>query len=869
MTLLNSTAMFAAAAVIIPILVHLQKRRKSKVVDWPAMQFLKRTVTSRRRGLTLENLLLLLLRCLLVLLFVLAMARPAIASDRILPWLLFSLLAGCGLLLLTAAVVGGWRLRNRWIGVVAAVLLFGGAGAMLSASPASLVESPVDRDIAIVVDSSLTMTMGDDETSHFDKAILQAQSLVETLSGNSTVSIVLAGPITETVDGSPFRNLRKAEQVLGTLAPVAGGSNMESAIRQATSLVKKAPNAQKQVLLLTDDQLCNWESIDELRLAHHPIVKNSAALESRPESGTTNETEGAGIEEQGADSPSEIPCAAIVARLPEKTTNISVDRLLVNASLVSTNRPVPIEVEVRNGGATTIQDLVVNLLVDGREVAAESLIQLEPGVSSTVRFLHAFPQEGQHVVSGTVEIADPLSADNRFDSIVDVIPHLSILVVNGSINADPAQQSATFARLALDPTSLRVPQLGGDAAERNADRAIITTSIEAAGLSEVESLDDFQLVMLCDVPRLPVDAAERLASFVDVGGSLWVIPGEQSDTSFYNNWRAPVTDEPIMPAQLGERNKWVSEASPDGDVSRLGVALDAAGRPFISDLFERGDHDLADISVFQFWSTTPSEQAIVGMKLKNGDALFAEQTVGRGRVLMQNVSLTRRDSNFPANLAFPVLMHLWTYHLAASQEMETNFEPTSELTTELTERIDPTERIEMLQLVEPDGTKRDIPVSWEDDTPLARIGQVIVPGVYGLRDNQSKTLVSSFAINRDREESNLSVVSADRLREISRGLGLELVNDVSQLTKPVAIESVGAEVWNTLLFTVLWLLAGECLVTKWIRNRRGVAPSESAVSNVPLEVKPPVPQFSTTGKSSGLWEDAPIDESSAIFEEAS
>lgn len=82
MTLLNSFALFAAAAVIVPIIVHLRKRRKNRVVDWPAMQFLSRTMASRRRGLRLEEFLLLLLRCLIVLLFAFAMARPVIPSGQ-------------------------------------------------------------------------------------------------------------------------------------------------------------------------------------------------------------------------------------------------------------------------------------------------------------------------------------------------------------------------------------------------------------------------------------------------------------------------------------------------------------------------------------------------------------------------------------------------------------------------------------------------------------------------------------------------------------------------------------------------------------------------------------------------------------------
>jgi len=201
MTLLNGVAMFAVLAVIVPIFIHLRKRRKSKVVDWPAMQFLRRTVTHRRRGVTLENLLLLMLRCLLVLLFVLAMARPAIETGQSVSWMLFFLLTGGGLLLFTAALVGQWQRRNRFIGVAVAAVLFAVATATLSFGPASLVDSEMDRDIALVIDGSMTMSLGDEDASHVDSAIEHARSLVGTLSGESPVSFVIAGPIVQTAAG--------------------------------------------------------------------------------------------------------------------------------------------------------------------------------------------------------------------------------------------------------------------------------------------------------------------------------------------------------------------------------------------------------------------------------------------------------------------------------------------------------------------------------------------------------------------------------------------------------------------------------------------------------------------------------------------
>ncbi|MEZ6094451.1 MAG: VWA domain-containing protein [Pirellulaceae bacterium] len=872
MTLLNGVAMFAVITVIVPIIVHLRKRRKSTVVDWPAMQFLTKTVTIRRRGVTLENLLLLLLRCLLVLLFVLAMARPTIESSRYLSWLIFFLLAGSGLLLLTFAIVSNSQRNNRIIGIAIATVLFLVAGATLTLGTESLADTEVDRDIVLVIDNSLTMTLGDDTTTHFDEAIAQSRTLVESLAGNSTVSIVLAGPIAETIAGSPFRNLRQADEVLGSLAPVAGGSNLDAAIKQARSILKRAPNTRKQILLLTDNQLCTWESVDPYQLTEKSQDTDVVADEPNSGSGRLDASEVDNIVASEADSSDDIAYAAIVARLPEKITNLSVNRLQIKTPFVTASQSVPIEVEVRNGGSTTVRNVVVKLLVDGKEAASEALIQIESGATSTARFLYAFPKSGQHVVSGTIEISDQLSEDNRFDSIVDVISHMRILVVDGSTDSDPTQHSATFAQLALDPTSIREPTNSDDIdnvdrdnlADGNSNRAIITTEISAVHLNEIESLADFQMVMLCDVPRLPVDLAARLARFVDEGGGLWIIPDAQADTTFYNNWRVPLTDEPIMPAQFGERTQWSSTTLQDGRATKLGVALDVAGRPFISELFEQGSHDLADVSLSQFWTMNPFEQAIVDMRLTNGEILFVERALGLGRVLMQGVSFSRRDSTFPSTLAFPVLMHLWTCHLAKSNAVASNIEPSVDRVTHFPALKELDASVGTLQLSEPSGTKREVPIAWEHDTPFARIGRAVIPGVYHLSRTETSVPVASFAVERAPNESDLSPVSEERLNEIGRELNVQLINDVSQLAAPAASESVGAEIWDLLLYVVLWLLAGECLVTKWIRSRRMVTEIATSLHNESHDLRSFVSPMKSAKRSSPIWKRVQRDESTSV-----
>src|SRR3954470_7509124 len=62
--------------VSIPIIIHLLNRRRYKVVNWAAMEFLLRAMRKNRRRLEFEQWLLLATRCLLIFLLGAALARP-------------------------------------------------------------------------------------------------------------------------------------------------------------------------------------------------------------------------------------------------------------------------------------------------------------------------------------------------------------------------------------------------------------------------------------------------------------------------------------------------------------------------------------------------------------------------------------------------------------------------------------------------------------------------------------------------------------------------------------------------------------------------------------------------------------------------
>ena len=78
---LNPLMLFGISAVSIPIIIHMLNKRKFERVVWAAMRFLKVSVEQNQRRIQVEDMLLLLLRCLLVLLIVMALSRPVLNAP--------------------------------------------------------------------------------------------------------------------------------------------------------------------------------------------------------------------------------------------------------------------------------------------------------------------------------------------------------------------------------------------------------------------------------------------------------------------------------------------------------------------------------------------------------------------------------------------------------------------------------------------------------------------------------------------------------------------------------------------------------------------------------------------------------------------
>ena len=81
MELINPSMLWGSLAISIPIIIHLWHQKRGKIVEWAAMQWLVEKNLQQARVIRLDNILLLILRCLLLLTLCFFLSKP------ILKWL--------------------------------------------------------------------------------------------------------------------------------------------------------------------------------------------------------------------------------------------------------------------------------------------------------------------------------------------------------------------------------------------------------------------------------------------------------------------------------------------------------------------------------------------------------------------------------------------------------------------------------------------------------------------------------------------------------------------------------------------------------------------------------------------------------------
>lgn len=203
---------FAGVALAsIPIIIHILNRRRFKTVPWAAMEFLLRALRQNRRRLRFEQWLLLAVRCALLALLGLALARPT----------------GC-----EKSTLADIAARKTGLHV-------------------------------IVIDNSLSMgyqAARRDAGTHLEQAKLLAKNMLSRLSsGGESVAIVTASAPAKAVILKPVYDLEAARQAIDRIEQTAASSDIPGALRLVGEIGAAERQPGKLLYLFTDGTRSAWQ----------------------------------------------------------------------------------------------------------------------------------------------------------------------------------------------------------------------------------------------------------------------------------------------------------------------------------------------------------------------------------------------------------------------------------------------------------------------------------------------------------------------------------------------------------------------------------------------------------------------------------
>ncbi len=651
MTFINWPMLIGLVAVAVPIIIHLLNRSRARVIDWGAMRFLLASLTSQNRRILLEEIILLALRCLLVALVALAIARPFVASRARIPWAI-ALPAFLGAVIALGVAAAMWQSRKARLAMLAVSLVLA-----LVAAGASAIERFVqqlkwasgqgERDVALVLDASMSMTLKVEGKTNFARAIEEAKAVVNACRPGDAVSVILAGPVPRAVVSPPKADRKAVLAVLDHLKPVGGTMSVLEALNVAAASLAEGNNAIKNIVLITDGQNVGWDIASRVRWEF--LAESLHQL----------------------DTPPKIICRRLP--LPKTFRNAAIAEVNFSRKVVGTDRPVRIHVKVMNTGTVTLKPQGVELFVDGTSVGREQFAtEIPPKAAETVTFSHRFAKPGPRIVEARLLCHDDLPGDNRQARVLDVLEKLPVLLVDGVPSSRPLGGAAAFLEIALSPVAAD-QQDGSEEARYVVEPRVVP----APEIASVADFRQFAVVVLANVPMLPSRVAQALVEFVERGGGLLIAPGIRVKPTFYNSW-ARASGEPVVPARLAERR--VVDHSPRH------LEPKTFSHPALRLVSDPEGSDISAALVKSYWKLAVDERdrdVRVGGRLNTGEPFLVERKLGKGRVAILATALDPTCSNLPALRSFVPLVHELVYYLAAPTMLEPNVAPGGEVVLEL------------------------------------------------------------------------------------------------------------------------------------------------------------------------------------------
>ena len=361
------------------------------------MDFLLEAQRRNRKRVRLEQLLLLILRCLAVLLIALMMMRPFVRPGML------------------ATILGS----------------------------AARTERIILLDDSYSMQYQPTSKSGTGDRANFEQAkqaaIRIARWAAEDTPDDSLTLFVTSKP-TEPVIALPSlspENLINLEYRLNTLQPSQTVARMSDGLAAMADLINRTPTqANAAVYVVSDFQRHDWV------LPEDPAVAEKPPSIASPLGGKLAEEESVKLVLVNISAPT--------------AANTAVTRIVSSQPQIVAGVPARFEISVSNFSKKPLAQVELSVSVAEHRLPPVVIPEIQPGQTAREPLEITFPQDGSDYLK--VELAgaalndDALRLDNTRALAVEVVPVVRILIVDGEASNDPYRDEIYLLKTALRPS---------------------------------------------------------------------------------------------------------------------------------------------------------------------------------------------------------------------------------------------------------------------------------------------------------------------------------------------------------------------------------------------------------------------------------
>jgi hypothetical protein len=314
-----------------------------------------------------------------------------------------------------------------------------------------------------------------------------------------------------------------------------------------------------------------------------------------------------------------------------------------------------------------------------------------------------------------------------------------------------------------------------------------------------EKLNATDVIFISDIPDFRPDEADRLKTFVESGGGVFFILGENVHADNYNR----LFFEPLAGIRLGDVTG-VPQSESRGYFPLRSLDIK---HPLFEGVFQT---DIAKFQPLHFYRVVnlSGKNLESVLSLQDRRCLLGEISLGKGKLFLLTSSLDPQWSDLAYSSLFPPLAYRSVLYLSRWSGIEESIPVGRQIAVPVDSgNVQSKYRVEF-----PDGDEMVLIPDVRQKRFVLNLKEAPMPGFYHFHEDEK--LICVKAANVDPVESDFRTVTRQELGAYFKPVDCRIVSETSRLARQVSVTRHGRELWKEMLMLAMAVLILEMLLMR-------------------------------------------------------